>query len=157
MESPAFDSIVLEPDSTRFLNIEGVESIARVYKEAVEVKKTSRDTENVQAEIMAVNTKEFGETVNFKDTLLPEHINTYLNVLSTRADAVILSMNFHTKMGFDVGDKLRQFRFLLVTAYIGAHLQSFYICRIILPYLLKHNVGAVCINVCSVALRALLA
>lgn len=96
--------VYTEPDSTRFLNIEGVESIARVYKEAVEVKKTSRDTENVQAEIMAVNTKEFGETVNFKDTLLPEHINTYLNVLSTRADAVILSMNFHTKMGFDVGD-----------------------------------------------------
>lgn len=103
-EGDAPELIYTEPDSSRFLNIEGVESIARVYREEVKVKKKARGTEDVQAELMAVNTKEFGETVNFNQDLLPEHINTYLNVLSTRADAVILSMNFHTKQGYNVGD-----------------------------------------------------
>lgn len=99
--------VYIEPDSTRFLNIEGVESIARVYKEQINVKKASRDAEDIQTELMAINTKEFGETVEFKESLLPEHINTYLNVLSTRSDAVILSMNFHTKQGYNVGDSFK--------------------------------------------------
>lgn len=95
-----------EPDYSRFYDIEGVESVARVHKESVNVEKKVRDADDVTATIMGINTKEYGETINFDDTLLPEHINTYLNVLSTKADAVLLSQNFHTKQRFNVGDPI---------------------------------------------------
>ena len=96
--------IYTEPDSSRFASLDGVESCARVYKSQVRLNKTARDTESFDANLMAVNTKEFGETIKFKDNLLKEHINNYLNVLGTRTDAVLLSMNFHTKQRYNVGD-----------------------------------------------------
>ena len=55
---------------------------------------------------MGISTKEFGETANFDTSLLPEHINTYLNVLGSNMDAVLLSMNFHTILEYDIGDKI---------------------------------------------------
>lgn len=94
-----------EPDSERFLGIDGVDSVSRVYREDVCVRKTSRDEADFNVALMAINTKEFGETVNFDSTLLPHHINTYLNVLSTKTNAVLLSSNFHTTQSYDIGDR----------------------------------------------------
>lgn len=97
-----------EPDYSRYADIPGVQSVARVLTQKVEVTghKDSKDTEPLNISLMGINTKEFGETANFDTSLLPEHINTYLNVLGSNMEAVLLSMNFHTVLEYDIGDKI---------------------------------------------------
>lgn len=95
-----------EPDYTRFESLSGTKSLARVLKDKVDIS-GDRTREGINsATLMGINTKEFGETVNFDSTLLYEHINTYLNVLGSNKDAVLLSMNFHTILEYDIGDKI---------------------------------------------------
>ena len=95
-----------EPDYTRFESLSGTKSLARVLKDKVDIS-GDRTREGINsATIMGINTKEFGETVNFDSTLLYEHINTHLNVLGSNKDAVLLSMNFHTILEYDIGDKI---------------------------------------------------
>lgn len=94
-----------EPDYSRFGNLPGAESVARVLKEEVTIS-GNKETEPLNISLMGISTKEFGETANFDTSLLPEHINTYLNVLGSNMDAVLLSMNFHTILEYDIGDKI---------------------------------------------------
>ncbi len=98
--------IYTEPDSARYESLDGVESLAKVLVEKVTTPKGRSSKEIVDATVMGINTKDFGETINFDAALLPEHINTYLNVLSTNDDAVILSMNFHTLLQYQIGDSI---------------------------------------------------
>lgn len=94
-----------EPDYSRFETLSGVQSAARVLNDKVTLSEY-KGAEPIDVSLMAINTKEFGETVNFDSSLLPEHINTYLNVLGSNKDAVLLSMNFHTVLEYDIGDKI---------------------------------------------------
>ena len=55
---------------------------------------------------MAIDTKEFGEAVEFDSTLLDKHINHYLNSISQDPDSVLCSRSFETLFGYKVGDKL---------------------------------------------------
>lgn len=93
-----------EPDYARFEELGETKSLARVLKATVDVS-GDRTKEGVNtATLMGIHTREFGETINFDSSLLPEHINTYLNVLGSNKDAVLLSMNFHTILEYDIGD-----------------------------------------------------
>lgn len=57
--------------------------------------------------LMAIDTKNFGLTVSdFDSTLLPTHLNNYLNAMADNPDAILLSMNFQKKMGVKLGDKV---------------------------------------------------
>lgn len=94
-----------EPDYTRFESLPEVKSVARVLKSDVSIS-GYKEQEPISVSLMGINTKEFGETARFDSSLLPEHINTYLNVLGSNMDAVLLSMNFHTILEYDVGDKI---------------------------------------------------
>lgn len=95
-----------EPDCTVYESFPEVKSLAKVLRNDVNVVRDTLGKDPKPASLMAVNTKEFGETINFDATLLPEHINTYLNVLSTDQSAVLLSMNYHTVEQYDIGDKI---------------------------------------------------
>ena len=95
-----------EPDYTRFESLSGTKALARVLKNEVDIS-GDRTREGINsATLMGINTQEFGETINFDSSLLPEHINTYLNVLGSNKDAVLLSMNFHKVLEYDIGDKI---------------------------------------------------
>ncbi len=94
-----------EPDYSRFEGLSGVQSAARVLREDVTIS-GYKEQEPISISLMGINTKEFGETANFDPALLPEHINTYLNVLGSNMEAVLLSMNFHTILEYDIGDKI---------------------------------------------------
>ena len=56
--------------------------------------------------IMGINTKEFGQTAWFDESLLPEHWYNYLNAMSQKARAVLLSANFKEDYGFSIGDAI---------------------------------------------------
>lgn len=98
--------IYTEPDCAVYESFPEVKSLAKVLRSDVNVVRDTLGNDKKPASLMAVNTKEFGETINFDSTLLPEHINTYLNVLSVNQDAVLLSMNYHTVEQYDIGDKI---------------------------------------------------
>ena len=98
--------VYTEPDCTVYESMPGVESMAKVLRNDVTVVKDKLGRETMDASVMGINTKSFGETINFDPSLLPEHINTYLNVMSVNQEAVLLSMNFHTVEQYEIGDTI---------------------------------------------------
>ena len=108
-DNPDLELTYSEPDFSVYENMEGVEHATKVYREdniSTSVAKT--DSENsVKTSLMAIDTKNFGETVtDFDAALLPTHINHYLNTLASNSDAVLLSSNYHKKYGVELGDKI---------------------------------------------------
>ena len=53
---------------------------------------------------MAIDTDAFGRTVWFDASLLPHHINEYLNAMAQNARAVLVSANFRDEYGLKLGD-----------------------------------------------------
>ena len=98
-----------EPDFEKFQLIEGVEHVTKVYMdEEATVPVASRES-GVEAQkitIMGINTKGLGETGWFKDGLLQKHWYYYLNAISQNSSAVLVSQNFRTVLGYDIGDVL---------------------------------------------------
>jgi len=102
-DNPDLELIYEEPDFDRYTNMEGVKSATKVLNLKIANMSVSGGTiKNVQ--IMGIHTKTFGETAWFKDDMLPNHFYEYLNALSSNSRAVLLSRNFHTKYGVELGD-----------------------------------------------------
>ena len=55
---------------------------------------------------MGINTKEFGQCVDFKTELLPVHWYEYLNAMAPDPTAVLASGNMHTQLGYELGDTI---------------------------------------------------
>ena len=99
----------IEPDFGVYESMEGVEAVTKVYiDDKIVTSQSKKEKENnVQTTLMAIDTKSFGNTVSkFQGDLLPIHINRYLNAIAGRSDAVLLSSNYHTKYGMQVGDTI---------------------------------------------------
>jgi len=94
--------VYTEPDFERFTGFAEVDSIARVMRREISV--TRGDLQVQDVTLMGIDTYDFGNTVWYRDDLLPVHINHFLNSLAMRADAVLLSDCFRTERGFTVGD-----------------------------------------------------
>lgn len=94
-----------EPDFGKYQSMDGVKNVTKVLVD----KSASVSLENgkVQATVMGINTKEFGQVAWFKDTLLPVHWYEYLNMISQNADAILVSSNFRDHYGYKVGDALQ--------------------------------------------------
>ena len=94
-----------EPDFGRYSGMEGAESIARVLIDDTGVMNVDKGTvKNIR--IMGINTKEFGETAWFDDSLLPQHWYNYLNAMAQKSRAVLVSSNFKKDYGLAVGDAI---------------------------------------------------
>ena len=94
-----------EPDFGKYQSMDGVKNVTKVLVD----KSASVSLENgkVQATVMGINTKEFGQVAWFKETLLPVHWYEYLNMISQNADAILVSSNFRDHYGYKVGDALQ--------------------------------------------------
>lgn len=108
-DNPDLELTYTEPDFSVYENMEGVKHAAKVYREddiSTSLGKKMSEN-NVQTSLMAIDTKQFGETVSdFDPTLLPTHLNHYLNAMAKNTQAVLLSSNFQKKMGVKLGDKI---------------------------------------------------
>ena len=91
-----------EPDFSQYETMDGVKAVTKVYRD--DKITTKLKAEDVTVGIEGIDTKRFGETLWFKDTLLPKHINEYLNVLSKNSEGVLLTDNFRTKYEVKLGD-----------------------------------------------------
>lgn len=97
----------VEPDFSVYESMEGVKSAAKVYvNDEITTSYSGRTkADEIKTTLMAIDTKSFGETISgFQPDLLPVHINRYLNAIAKRSDAVLLSSNYHTEYGMQIGD-----------------------------------------------------
>ena len=92
-----------EPDFTKYIPL-NAKGVAKVYTNSNASVKVG-DTK-IPAELMAIDTKSFGETAKMKDNLLKYDFYEYLNVLSRNPDAVLLSSNYRDKLGLKIGDRI---------------------------------------------------
>jgi len=95
----------IEPDINRYLDIEEIESVAKVMNLNDCTTRLSDNTE-LTVKMSAIDTKDFGNTINMQDGLLATHINNYLNTLSQVPKGVLVSKNFKDDYGYKLGDRL---------------------------------------------------
>ena len=108
-DNPDMELSYTEPDFSVYESMKGVKHATKVYREDEITTSlgTKMGKNSMKTSLMAIDTKAFGETVSdFNPTLLPTHINNYLNAMAQDANAVLLSTNFQKKMGVKLGDKM---------------------------------------------------
>lgn len=93
-----------EPPFTPFKDMPSAEQVARVYTQPKAVITASMGGTRVAGKFMAVHPLEFGEVVWSRSSLLPYHINDYLNMLAAAPSTVILSSKCKEDMQVKVGD-----------------------------------------------------
>lgn len=105
MSSSETEEVFIEPDFTKYSKLQGAESVTRVLLRG-KVKVIGSGSTIPSVTLMGINTKEFGETANFKDGLLNEHWYNYLNAISQDPEGVLVSTSFRDQQGFRLGDRI---------------------------------------------------
>jgi putative ABC transport system permease protein len=96
-----------EPPLQPFQNLEGVESIAKVFKK--EDARFSTATGNVSGKtmLMGLDTQAFGMTAWMKNDLLQYPINSYLNLIAQDSKSVLISRSLADSAKVKPGDPIR--------------------------------------------------
>ncbi len=135
-QTDASTLVYIEPSFERFENLSGVNRAARVYKNSITTITSNRtyvketvmedrefDKRNGQGggvrtksertnaieniNLMTVVPSEFSDVCWFKNSLLPIHINNYLDALAKYNNGIILSSSFKDKYGYEKGDEIK--------------------------------------------------
>ena len=102
---PNIEVTYIEPETAKYGNLSDVESMAKVMVRD-DIRVRVDDLNDQWVTLMAIHTKDFGETAYMPDGLLPYEYYQYLNSLSKNADAILVSSNFRDKLSYELGDKL---------------------------------------------------
>jgi len=100
--NPDIELVYEEPDYWKYKNLEGIESVTRIIRDKNISVFFHGTLEGV--ELMAIHTREFGETAWMRDDALDANFYEYLNCISQNPKAVLISENMRTKMGIELGD-----------------------------------------------------
>ncbi|TCL60488.1 putative ABC transport system permease protein [Kineothrix alysoides] len=96
-----------EPNFLRYEELSGqVQEMTKVIRDT-DVRMYYGDKVFEKNMLMAIHTKEFGETAWMKENALDKHWYYYLNDISQAADGVLVSSNFRDKMGAQIGDSIK--------------------------------------------------
>lgn len=96
----------VEPSMSIYDDIEGIESMAKVFiKDSGEVAASGSRVKGLT--IMGIEPYDFGNTVWFRNDLLPHHINEYLNLIVDAPKGVLVSTSLKEKLGLEVGDHIK--------------------------------------------------
>lgn len=98
--------VFYEPDFSKYEALPGFSSLTKVFLDPKgSVTFNSGKTTMKDVRIMGIEPKKFGETAEFDASLMPIHWYRFLNVLSSRKDALVLSSNFKA-LGLQIGDSV---------------------------------------------------
>lgn len=96
-----------EPDFGKYLALDGAEVVTKVIRDENATCGTKKDgSAYVSCLLMGINTREFGQCVDFKTELLPTHWYHYLNAMAPDPTAVLVSSNMQTQLGYALGDTI---------------------------------------------------
>ena len=93
-----------EPDFGKYTKIEGVKSFTKVINDAKASVSVSKDEANCT--VMGIHTREFGEITYLPEGLQAKHYYEYLNALAAEPKGVLVSKNFQSLHGCEIGDSL---------------------------------------------------
>ncbi len=100
----------IEPDFGKYYTLESntpeIVSMTKVYQQTglTAAYDLTNEVQNVM--LLGIHTKEFGQTANMNENLLPTHFYNYLNAMSQNLTAVLVSTNFHDDYGVELGDSI---------------------------------------------------
>ena len=97
--------LYIEPDFSTYTQFDEVEKAAKVLLNQEGVVTLERGNLN-NVQVMGIHTKDFGEVAEFDDSLLPEHWFNYLNAMSQKSSAVLVSSNFRDDYGYEISDAI---------------------------------------------------
>lgn len=104
-EDGMFTGAYLEPDYQKYMTAGFVKNCTRVYyDDEAYYSEGKNDRQPVTA--MGIHTKEFGTITSLPDGLNEKSYYTYLNELALVSDGVLVSSNFRTKYGYEIGDAI---------------------------------------------------
>lgn len=104
----AFELTYEEPDFQKYLAMDGVESVTKVFVDNGASVSLEKGTLS-DVMLMGINTKEFGQTAWMKSGLLTHHFYDYLNAISQNTNAILVSSNFKDEYGYKLGDTIRYY------------------------------------------------
>ncbi|MBO4678464.1 MAG: ABC transporter permease [Lachnospiraceae bacterium] len=92
------------PDYSKYNSLTAAKSYTRVLND--EGGRVGGKSDTIYTQILGINTKEFGEQTMVSREFLKKHYYEYLNDLAVVEDGVLLSSNYNTKLGYNVGDTI---------------------------------------------------
>ncbi len=93
------------PDINKYNTIPGVKAFTKVINDQKGTY-TLSDKSKIIVDILGINTKEFGEQTMVDRSLLDKHYYSYLNDLAVVENGFLVSSNFSTKYGMEIGDTI---------------------------------------------------
>ena len=104
-ENPDVEFRYYEPDYGKYAALDCAQSYTRViYDDKAYISTGSRKRDTIT--LMGIHTKEFGEDTVLEEELLGNSYYELLNELAVEENGILVSQNFHDKLGYDVGDSL---------------------------------------------------
>ena len=98
-----------EPDYGRYQTLAGAQSVTKVVWDEggnlLNLASATGTASRTGCTIVGIDAKEFGQTADFKTSLLDTHWYNYLNAMSQTANAILVSSNLKTH-GYELGDVL---------------------------------------------------
>lgn len=105
VDTGSFTGEYAEPDYSKYAAMDFAENYARVRIETsayIQTKENGRQ----DVTVMGIHTRDFGNVTWVDYDLNGRHYYEYLNDLAVNPTGVLVSDNFRTKLGYQVGDKL---------------------------------------------------
>ena len=99
---PDLELVYYEPDFWKYKKLEGIDHMTKVIRDKYTTLNFGGVTKGV--ELMAINTKEFGQTAWLRDGILDTHWYDYLNIMSQNPRAVLVSENMKVNLKLKLGD-----------------------------------------------------
>lgn len=96
-----------EPPFLAFESLEGVESVAKVFRKPDARFSAGANGTSGKTELIGIDTMAFGKTVWMKGGLLEYPINSYLNLIAPEPKAVLISRSLADKAKLKPGDPIR--------------------------------------------------
>jgi putative ABC transport system permease protein len=99
-----FDIFYNEPDFNRYTELNGAKEATKVLiNNNIQI---TASNGKINATLMGINTKEFGEIAYFKNNLLDKHWYSYLNDIAKDENGILVSSNFRDMLGYKLGDTI---------------------------------------------------
>lgn len=98
--------IYIEPDYSKYAAMDGAQAYTKVwYDDEAYINMGGGNHQNII--LMGVHTKDFGSITWVSRELTKKHYYEYLNDLAVVENGLIVSENFRSKLGYDVGDTIK--------------------------------------------------
>lgn len=96
---------VVEPNFRKYQLLPWAQGVTKViYQDDAYLSKKKNDRQNVV--LMGIHTREFGEITGLSKDLNGKNYRLFLNELAVEPNGIIVSRNFNTEMGLEVGDSI---------------------------------------------------